>query len=326
MRQKVLVLFLLALFVGSGSSGYALEKEYPTKPVEILCPYAPGGGSDSAARLVTDVAPKYLGQKLVVVTKSGAGGSVAAADVISSRPDGYKLAWLGSIYFAIITKTQKIPFDPTHLVPIANIMESRAGMWVKSDAPWKTLPELLDYAKKKPAGLKWAHSGRGSTVHLNGIMLFKAAGVETIEVPYKGGAAECITALLGGHVDAMSMVWSPLVDHLKAGNVRLLTFYSDQRYSDMPNVPCTSEFGFTELGKLATLFGIYAHKDTPEKIRETLTNVFKKTSEDPDFKKALAKLEEGHRFGGPAFLKEAIKKAEEAGVPILKDLGLYVGK
>jgi tripartite-type tricarboxylate transporter receptor subunit TctC len=113
---------------------------------------------------------------------------------------------------------------------------------------------------------------------------------------------------------------------VKVGSLRYLVSYSDRRYSDLPNVPCTTELGFIEPGKLPTLFGFYAHKDTPEKIKETLVDVFKKTYEDPEFGKTIEKLGEEPKFGGPEFVKESIKKAEEVGVPVLKELGLYVGK
>jgi tripartite-type tricarboxylate transporter receptor subunit TctC len=260
-----------------------------------------------------------------VVTKPGAGGSIAAADVISSKPDGYKLVMLTNIFFATTTKIQKIPFNPSDLIPIANAMEMRAGMLVRSDSPYKTLADLLDYARKSPGKLRWAHAGRGISVHMNAALIFRKAGVETIDVPYKG-APEILTALLGGHVDAITQTHGSIVGNVEAGSVRYLVFYSDRRYRDFPNVPCAAELGFTEVGKLATFFGYYAHKDTPEKIKETLVDAFGKVCEDPGFRKGIEKIGEEPNCGGPEFLKKAIKEAEEIGVPMLKELGLYVGK
>jgi tripartite-type tricarboxylate transporter receptor subunit TctC len=114
-------MFFILCFV---LSSLPIWKEYPTRPIEILCPYAPGGSLDIVSRLVADIAQKYLGQPLVVVNKVGAGGSVAAADVITSKPDGYKLVMLANIFFATTVKTQKIPFDPNDLIPIANYMNT----------------------------------------------------------------------------------------------------------------------------------------------------------------------------------------------------------
>jgi tripartite-type tricarboxylate transporter receptor subunit TctC len=281
---------------------------------------------DAATRFVAEIAPKYLGQPITVVNKVGAAGSIAAADVINSKPDGYKIANLYDDFFGITVKMQKIPFDPDYLVPIANIMEVRTGLFVNGNSPWKTLADLLDYARKNPGKLRWAHSGRGIPPHLNVLIIFRKAGVVTNEVPYRGGT-EVLPALLGGHVDAATGTHGSFVDHLKAGSVRYLVLYSDHRYRDLPDVPCATELGFPEAGKLgSSLSGYYVHKDTPEKIKETLFDFFKKASEDPELTKRIEKLGEQFTFGGPEFIKRAIKEAEEVGVPMLKELGLYVGK
>ena len=325
MAKKASLLILIIFLFGSVSIQPALGKDYPTRPIEFLCPYTPCGVTDLTARALGEIASKYLGGTVVVVNKPGAGGSLAAADVISSPPDGHKIVWLTNIFFATTTKTQKIPFDPNDLIPLASIMQIKLGMMVKSDSPWKTLADLLDYARKNPGKLRWAHGGRGLTVHLNALLLFKQAGVETIDIPYKG-PGEILSAVLGGHVDAMSQQHGSVLDQVKAGNLRYLVSYSDQRFSDTPNVPCTTELGFTDVGKLPTIFGVYAHKNTPEKIRETLINAFKKSYEDPELRKVIEKFMEEPKFGGPEFMKESVKKAEEAGVPLIKELGLYVGK
>jgi len=304
----------------------AYGKEFPTKPIELLCPYAPGGSLDIVSRLVADLAPKYLGQPVVVVNKVGAGGSVAAADVISSRPDGYKLVMLANIFFATTVKMQKVPFDPNHLTPIANLYEYKLGLVVRGDSPWKTLHDLLDYAKKNPGKLRVAYGPRGISLHLNGLLIFKKAGVDVIEVFYKGGTPEQLPALLGGHVDVSASPYGSTKEHVLAGKLRYLVAFSDRRYSDLPGVPSAVELGFPEAAKLLTVNGLYAHKDTPESIRITLLDAFKKVSEDPEFKKGIETMGDEPRFGGPEYIREAIRQAEEAGVPILKELGLYVGK
>ena len=108
MSQRLLASILGIALIGSFLIQPAMAKEYPTRPIEILCPYAPGSSMDIVSRIVADIAPKYLGQSMVVVNKVGAGGSVAAADLISSKPDGYKLAWLANFFFATTVKTQKV--------------------------------------------------------------------------------------------------------------------------------------------------------------------------------------------------------------------------
>ncbi len=321
-----LALMSLSLFLVIGVQiQSAIGADYPTKPIEILSPYAPGAAADSATRLAAEIASKHLGQRVVVVNRVGAGGSIAASEVINSKPDGYKLANLSNIFFATTTKTQKIPFEPKDLVPIANIVELRIGIFVRADSPYKTLADLLDYAKKNPGKMTWAHGGRGLSTHINATLLFKKAGVETVDVPQKSGA-ELVTALLGGHVDAVLPGYGTVRDHIVAGKARCLVFFAEHRYPDMPSVPVAAELGFPEAAKFRTLFGIYAHKDTPVKIRETLTNAFKQACESPELKRGIEKLGDDPRCGGPEFMNEAIKNAEDLGVPIIKELGLYVGK
>jgi tripartite-type tricarboxylate transporter receptor subunit TctC len=325
MIKKMLFIVTLGMMLhGSVLGQSATGKEFPTKTIEIICPYTAGSSIDLMSRLVADIAPKYLGQRVVVINKPGGAGSVTAADVISSKPDGYKLATMTSYYFGATAKTQKIPFNPNDLVPLANLMEFRFGMMVKGDSPWKTLDDLLDYARKNPGQLKWGHPGRAISIYISALLIFRKAGVETLDVPYQG-SPNVLAALLGGHIDAATGVYGTVKDHVTAGKIRYLTVYSDRRYSDLPDVPCAVELGYPEAA-IPSFIGLYAHKDTPEDIKQILMDALKKTYEDPEFKKGIEKLGEEPKYGDPGVMREAIRKSEEVSVPILKEFGLYVGK
>jgi len=321
LRIHLLILFSLIVVSVEFSNGQA----YPTKPIEIINPYTPGSPTDITARLIADIAPKYLGQPLVVVNRPGAGGSVGAAEVISSKPDGYKLFHTTNFFFAMTTKTQKIPFDPGQLTPLANFRQLVEGLCVKSDSPWKTFNDLVDYGKKNPGKLSWAHTGRGALGHIAILLLLRRAGVETTDIPYKG-TPEKVTALLGGHIDASSMTYGAVRDHVKSGKVRFLAFVCDRRYSgELSNVPTAVDLGFPDVARLSSFAGFYIHKDTPGAIQKTLFDAFKKTYEDPKFKQGIEELGDLPRFEGPEVMKESIKRGEEMAVPILKELKLYVG-
>lgn len=326
MRGAAVFLLGLALGLVVPCGGFAAITggKYPSAPIEVVVPYVPGGPADLMSRVVAGIASKFLGQPMVVATKTGAGGSLAAADVISSKPDGYKLMCAANSFFATTVKTQKIPFDPHDLVPVANFIEDTIGLAVRTDSPWKTLDDLLEYGKKNPGKIRWAHSGKGNALHTIALAIFRKAGVETVDVPYKGGA-ELGPALLGGHVDALSGPYPTMSDFVKSGKMRYLVVYSDKRYRALPNVPCLEELGFPQAAGLAVFFGMFIHKNTPNEIQKTLFEAFKKTSETPEFKKGIENIGQEPRFGDPEFLRQAIKKAEDAGVPILKELGLYVG-
>jgi tripartite-type tricarboxylate transporter receptor subunit TctC len=323
--RRVMVAFVLGvIMLGWGMAGQSYGKEFPSRPVELIVPYTPGSTMDLLARLIANTAPKYLGQPVLVVNKPGAGGSMAAADVIVSNPDGHKLMVTTNFFFSMTTKTQKVPFNPNDLVPVANFLEYRNGFIVKGDSPWKTFNDVVDYARKNPGKLRWSHTGRGISQHMYGLLVFRKANVETTDIPYKG-SPEMLSALLGGHIDGSFMVYGVVSEQVRSGAVRYLVTVGERRYSNLPNVPCAGELGFPEVAKLPTYVGLYIHKDTPAEIKKTLLEAMTKTYQDPEFKKGFEALGEEPKFGGPDFMAEAIRNSESVAVPILKEFGLYVG-
>jgi tripartite-type tricarboxylate transporter receptor subunit TctC len=320
MRRKAVHVLVLSVVFGLFTMP-VIGSDYPAKPLEIVCPWTAGSSTDLSARIIAEVGSKYFGQPVVVVNKPGAAGSIAAADVITSSPEGYKALWGSHAFFSMTMMTQKVPFKPDDLVPLANFLELRQGLVVRSDSPFKTFDDLVAYAKKHQGQLKWSHSGRGLVLHLMPLMIFKKAGITTIDVPYKG-TPEAFAALLGGHVDAASLSYASIVDMVKSGKLRFLMLYSEKRFKEQPNVPTAVELGFGE-ATLPTYFGLYIHKDTPESIQKALGVTAKKIYDDPAFKKGIERVGDEPRYGGPDFLREAIKKQEKMATPMLKELGLY---
>jgi tripartite-type tricarboxylate transporter receptor subunit TctC len=324
LKRKTFTVGLAVLLVSCALLPSAFGKEYPEKSIEVVVPYTAGSSFDVLARIVAELAPKYLNQPMIVVNKAGAAGALTAADVISAAPDGYKVALLTTVFFSTATKTQKVPFNPTDLTPIANFSEQKIALVVKGDAPWKSLADLLKYAQQNKGGLRWSHPGRGTISHTNGLILFRKAGVEATDIPYKGGP-ELLTSLLGGHVETSIITVGMLRDQVKAGKIRPLVFLSDSRYSDYPDVPSVAEAGFPEAGKVKVLLGFYVRKNTPENVKKTLIDACKKIYGDPQFSKKVEELGDEPRFATPESMKETIKKEEDINVPLLKELGLYVG-
>ena len=326
MRRKLsLVVSVIFLAVGVVVP-IALGANYPNRPVELYIPYAPGGTSDLIGRLIADTAQRYLGQPLVMVNKPGGGGSVAAASLISSKPDGYKVVMLATNFFGGTVYTQKVPFDPDDLVPIANFIQYKEALAVKSDAPWKTLAELLDYAKKKPGEMKRGHpAGRGAPLFMNMYLILRKAGVTGIEVPYQG-AGLLLNALLGGHIDVSSSSLGAMRESERAGKIRYLVSYGPKRYGETPKLPTAAEAGFPEVGKLNGFVGLYVHKNTPAECKKVLFDALKKTFDDPGFQKRLDAFGEEPLFAGPEFITEEINTYRKVAIPILKEFGLYEGK
>ena len=324
MSKKSLIVILVGLSFGVTWVQYSYAKEYPTKPIEIVVVWGPGTMPDLTSRLAAEIGKKYLKQPLVVVNKTGGSGTVGVSDFINSKPDGYKIIYLDTPYLATTIRTQKISFNPNHfLIPLINLAEMRAGLAVRGDSPWITLNELLDYARQNPGKLRVGIPGCGVTSHICEILLFKKSGAEVNEIPYVKGTAELLPALLGGHVDAASIIYSTSKGHIDTGKVRLLVTYSDQRYPVTPEIPCAAELGYETISMYG---GIYVHKDTPEDIKKTIYQTFKKICGDPEFKIGIEKMGDALKFEGPEFIRESIRKVEKIGIPIIKELGLYAGE
>jgi tripartite-type tricarboxylate transporter receptor subunit TctC len=321
MHKKILALVLAGVSLGLLQTGLSFGANYPAKPIEILVTYGPGGTSDLIARQIAEIARKYLGQPLFVSNRPGAGGTTAVSEIVNAKPDGYKVLYLPTNYLATTIKTQKIPFDPNTIAPLINFVEVKQGLVVKADSPWKTLRQFLDYAKQNPGKMRWNNTGRGVGSYLSASLIFKRAGIEAIDIPYKS-APEQVSAVLGGHSDAGGIPYATGKTYVQAGTLRYLVFYSNQRFAEPSDVPSAAELGFPEY--FTTYSGIWVHRNMPEDVKKTLYDALKKTYDDPEFKKGVDTIGDEPRFGGPDFIRESIKKGQEAGIPILKELGLYV--
>ena len=312
MMIKIIVIAVTILLGGGFSASAPAAENYPARAVELYCPYEAGTSMDVMVRLIADIAPKYMGQPMVVVNKPGASGSLAAAEVISGKPDGYKLVSLANLFFASTIHIQKVPFSADDLTPIANFMEYRLCMVVRADSPFKTLKDVIEYARKNPGSLKWSHPGRGTSLHTVALSVFQKAKVQTIDVPFK---AELLSSLLGGHVHVGSFPYGLVMESVRAGQIRCLAFYGDHRYKDQPNVPSIAELGFPDAAKLATDAALFVRRNTPEHIKNYLIGVSKQIYDDPRFARLPDMGGEDPKYGGPRVAKESIKRAEEITFP-----------
>jgi len=320
MVTEMAVICLILLFLGVGAQGAPGEK-YPTKPIEILVPWTPGGSADIMSRIIADVGVKYLKQPMVVVNKPGAMGSVAAAEILSSKPDGYKLFMATSFFKAVMVKTQKVPFNADNLDPIASFFDYSSGILVRSDSPWKTLRELVEYARENPNKLKVSTIGPSTTHRLIIMQIFK--GTKLIEIPYTG-STDVLPALLGGHIDFTPCTYQPAKGLIQAGKLKMLVVFNDHRFRDLRDVPTLVDLGYVEAAKIKSLNGLVIHKDTPEEIKKILIDTCKKIQKDPQFKKGLENFVEELKLGGPELFNKAVEDAREIGIPLVKELGLYI--
>ena len=261
-----------------------MAADFPSKSVTLIVPWVAGGSTDICMRVLAESAAKHLGQPVIVENKPGGGGTVGPATMAATaKNDGYTLSQIPLGVFRL-PHTMKTTWDPlkdfTYIIQLTGYTY---GTVVKKDAPWKTLKELLAYAKANPGKVTYATPGVGVMQHVTMEKLARKEGIKWIHVPQKGGI-EVITAVLGGHVmvGAETSGWAPQVD---SGDLRLLAVWTDQRTKKWPDVPTLKELGYGIVA--SSPFGIAGPKGMDPKVVKTLHDAFKKGMEEPAFKKVL---------------------------------------
>lgn len=322
-NKKVLLVTLVAFQLIASGFVRAEEKEYPEKAVQIIVGYVPGSILDLGARAFSKVAPKYLGKPVVVVNMPGAASTVACNELAKSTPDGHTLAVVSTGYPSMTIHQQKVPFDPKTIIPVLGFEELRELLFVRADSPFTTFEELVAYGRKNPGAIKYAHAGKGLAPHLMGILLFRSANIKATDVPYRG-SAELVPAVIGGHIVSGITDVSGVKEHVQGGTLRVLATFTNKRLKEWPEVPTPQEKGYADVSPLNPLLCLYIHKDTPANRVKKLHDLMKKTVEDPEFVKILDSIGQKSEYVSSETVKEVVLKAENLGVPLLKELGLFV--
>ncbi|MBW2004347.1 MAG: tripartite tricarboxylate transporter substrate binding protein [Deltaproteobacteria bacterium] len=321
-KKSVLLTVLLlvgAIIVVYAIPGLAAPAKFPTKPIAIVVPYSAGGGTDLQARALSSVANNYFGQPVVVVTKSGGGGAVGAAYVAQSKKNGYTLLYAVPAVIVIKPYMVKTPYKFEDLVPVIRVNDAPRILSVGSKQPWKTLEELLDYAKKNPGAVKYGSAGPGTTTHIAMEGFAYAAGIKLTHVPFRG-CAKAQAALLGGHVAMFGGIPSELYQYIDAGTTRALAVFSKERLPHLPDVPTLIEKGinFSDSSTRA----IFAPKGTPPEIKQALHDGFKKAMEDKSFIALFKKLAEPVAYMSGDELKKLLEEQKVFYGEVLEKVGL----
>lgn len=264
----------------------AHAQEYPTKQIELVVPFSPGGGTDLVARAFADTAKKYLPQPMGVVNKTGGGGAVGLSDIALARPDGYKIG-IGTSEINMLPHMGLVAFKADDFVPIARLNAEPSAISVNAESPWKTYEEFMAYAKANPGKVRVGNSGTGAIWHLAAEALGDKAGVKFSHVPYEG-ANPAVTALLGNHIEAVTVSPAEVVNHVRAGKIRLLAVMADKRSPAFDQVPTLKEKGLDVV--IMTWRGIMVSKKTPQNVQDILRTAAKNTTNDPAFKEVLTKM------------------------------------
>jgi len=297
--------------------GYAQAQDYPVKPIEVIVGYPPGGGTDMIARAVADSAPKYVGQPLAVINKSGATGTIAAQYVAAAKPDGYLLLVAGGSETITVPHFKSLPYDAINdFVPIIRFMIERVGFYVRTDSPWKSMKELVEDAKKNPEKYTYATSGIGGIHHSTVLVTEKRTGMRMRHVPHKGGA-ETLAALAGGHVNVAMASPNEAYALVEGGRIRPLAHSSLARSPVEPNTPTLRELGYDVF--IENQKGFVFPKNTPKPIVQKLHDSLKKVLDDPQFKSSAQKLKvELAYLSGEDFHKSMKAMYEQVGASLKK--------
>lgn len=270
-----------SLFIGPAQAA-----SYPTKQIEMIVAFAAGGGTDLLARTLSDALKNHLSQPVGVVNKPGGSGAIGFSEVAASRPDGYKIC-MGTVEMVTLPPLGMVQFKVSDFKAIARLNAEPAAITVKSDAPWNTIEEFLEYAKANPSKIRIGNSGTGAIWHLASAALEDKANVKFTHVPYDG-AAPAVTALLGGHIEAVAVSPGEVINHVKSGAFKTLAVMADQRAKGFDDVPTLKEKGIDL--SIGTWRGIVAPQKLPEPIVQALEEAVKNASNETAFQETLERM------------------------------------
>jgi len=315
-RRAATLAFLLAAFT-------AAAQDYPTKPIKLIVPFPPAGGTDIMSRVVAQKLTEANKWTVVVDNRPGAGGNIGVDAASKSPPDGYTIVMGQTSNLAINPTLYKdIPYDPMKdLVPVVLVGEGPIAIAVRNDSPMKTLADLVAEAKAKPGAITMASPGSGTVAHLSGVRLMQAANVKFEHIPYKGASA-AIPDLLGGNVDFYVSSVPSVQAQVAAGRMRILAVTSKRRSPIFPDVPTVGETykGF----EAVTWFGILAPAKTPAPIVAKLNAEINKALQDPAVRKQIEK-EGGEVIGGtPKQFADLMKSDLASWAAVVKASGAKV--
>jgi tripartite-type tricarboxylate transporter receptor subunit TctC len=244
MIKPTIVAMVLTL---SMSASFAQNTSWPGQAIRFVVPYTPGGGTDTVTRHIAEKIAASTKWTILVDNKPGANGNIGMDAVAKAKPDGYTIGMGQTSNLAINPAlTPKMPFNAAKdLIPVALVAELPTVMVVRSESPWKTLGDAVKAAKAKPGEVKQALAGNGTVGHLAGEMLSRRAGIQVLNIPYKG-ASPAITDLIGGQTDYMFATPQSVAGMIKGGKVRALAVTSQKRLSILPDVPTVAESGYKD--------------------------------------------------------------------------------
>lgn len=316
--KLVMALLSAALFLPA----MVLAQAYPTKAVRVIVVFPPGGSNDVVARIVFQKMSEMLGQQFLIDNRGGAAGTIGAAVVAQSPPDGYTLMVQSTTHIANAHVYKKLPYDTLgDFIGVTPLARQVGILAVHPSLPVKTGKEFVALAKRRPGEIVYSSAGSGSYVHLAGALFWNLSGTKMIHVPYKGGGPSS-TALISGESQVTIATIGSLFTHLKANRVRPLGVTSDKRTTQFPNVPAIAEFvpGYD----FTAWVGCFVPKGTPTPIVDALNAALKKALDDRGVAEKLSSQTLDPMYMTPEQFAQRLKSDYDKYGKLIKAVGVKV--
>lgn len=301
-RSAPMAAWACALFLATAGSAPAWSQTtvYPAKTITMVVPFPPGGLADTVARPVAEAMGRELGQPVIIENKPGAGGGIGMGVAAKAKPDGYTVLMALSSYSVIpeadVLLGRAPMFSLSDLRALARFTADPTVLAVRADAPWKTVKEFVDDARKRPAAINYGSSGNYGTMHVPMEMLAQASGLRLTHIPYTG-AGPAVLALLSGQIEAVSTGPATVLQHVKAGKLRVLGHWGQGRLESLPDVVSLKDQGFNV--EYAQWSGMFIPAHTPEPIAQRLRAAAKMAANDAKVRDVI------HNAGSPVLYQDS---------------------
>lgn len=264
-----------------------MAQNYPTKPIRMIVPFAPGGGTDITARAIAIRLGESWGQTVVPDNRPGANGTIGVDVASKAAPDGYTICMISSSHAVNVSLYSKLPYDLTRdLTAITQLTAQPYAMIIHPSVPAKSVKEFIAYAKTRPGAINYGSSGTGGIAHLGGAWLGSIAGISMVHVPYKGGAL-ALTDMIGGQIQMQFGTFTLSGPHIKAGRLRALAVTTPKRWPGTPDLPTMQEAGVPGFA-ITQWYGLITSAKTPRPIVTKLNKEIVRILQLPDVKEKMA--------------------------------------
>ena len=313
---------LLAALLLSSSFGAIAQGSWPTRSITMIVPFPPGGLADLVARPVAEAMSRELGQPVVIENKAGAGGGIGMSLAAKSKPDGYTmvmaLSSLTVLPEADVVLGRAPMFGLNDLRPVARYTADPTVLAVRAESPWKSVQEFVDDAKKRPGAINYGSSGNYGTMHVPMEILAQTTGSKLTHIPFTG-AGPAVVALLGGQIDAVSTGPATVLQHVKAGKLRVLGHWGNGKLASMPEVTSLKDAGFN--AEYAQWSGLFIPSATPEPVAQRIRAAARAAAQDAKVREVILGAGSPVQFQDSPDFEKYVQADAKRMVDVVKKIG-----